>query len=103
MPPRGRLIAAPPLLLKVQDGPSKAGARERPRAAEGPLKAVASAFRRILPIRLKPDPTEMFHTPRRPAIRDAGAMEWSGDSNNKPKHNKDLEVVLEEKTDTEVI
>ena len=30
-------------------------------------------------------------------------MEWSGDSNSKPKHNKDLEVVLEEKTDTEVI
>ena len=78
-------------------------ARQVPASDLAPLKAVASAFRRILPIRLKPDPTEMFHTPRRPAIRDAGAMEWSGDSNNKPKHNKDLEVVLEEKTDTAVI
>jgi len=29
--------------------------------------------------------------------------EWAGDSNNKPTRNKDLEVVLEDKTDTEVI
>ncbi len=35
--------------------------------------------------------------------RPCTCSERAGDSNNKPKHNNDLEVVLEEKTDTEVI
>jgi hypothetical protein len=65
-------LAAAPLSLKVQDITSKAGARERPRAAERLLKEIV-------------------------------ALEGPAASNNKLKHNKDLEVVLEEKTDTEVI